>query len=97
MTRRASSLGEPVTIQEGRDLAEKKAILQALTETGGNRENAARLLNISPAHLYRKLKQFGIKGIMISGRRRRKITSGGATENTGAPSPELGGMKCELA
>lgn len=40
--------------------AEKLHILKVLNHTGGNKSEAARLLNIAPATLYRKLAEWGI-------------------------------------
>jgi len=40
---------------------EKKAILEALKETDGNKSEAARLLGIGLRTLYRKLEQYGVK------------------------------------
>ena len=40
---------------------EKKAIKNALTISSGNRRNAAMLLNIGEATLYRKIKKYQIK------------------------------------
>ena len=40
--------------------AEKAAILDALKRSGGNKRQAARILGIGPATLYRKLRKFGI-------------------------------------
>ena len=45
------------TLGQVRRRAEGKAILDALSRTGGNRERAAKLLRISAATLYRKLAQ----------------------------------------
>jgi DNA-binding NtrC family response regulator len=42
--------------------AERRAILQALERSGGNRQRAARILGIGVATLYRKLRRFGIDG-----------------------------------
>jgi two-component system response regulator HydG len=42
------------------DLYEKKALLRALHETGGDKLAAARLLKVGKSTLYRKLKRFGI-------------------------------------
>ncbi len=42
--------------------AEKSAILRALAETGGNREQAARLLGTAVRNLYYRMKKFRIKG-----------------------------------
>ena len=41
--------------------AERQAISNALSETGGNRERAAELLGIGRKTLYRKLRQYGIE------------------------------------
>ena len=40
--------------------AEKLHILKVLNHTGGNKAEAARLLNIAPATLYRKLAEWGL-------------------------------------
>ncbi|MHC5024478.1 MAG: sigma-54-dependent transcriptional regulator [Planctomycetota bacterium] len=45
----------------GLDKLEKEAIRQTLAMTGGNREQAARLLGIGERTLYRKLKEYGLK------------------------------------
>jgi len=37
---------------------EREAIVGALRQTGGNRRKAARILGISEATLYRRLKQY---------------------------------------
>ena len=42
--------------------AEKAAILRALAETGGNREQAAKLLDTAVRNLYYKMKKYGIRG-----------------------------------
>jgi len=47
---------EPVTLNE----MEKKAIANALAMTGGNREQAAKILGIGERTLYRKIKEFGL-------------------------------------
>ncbi len=47
---------EPVSLA----LYEKKALLRALSETGGDKLAAARLLKVGKSTLYRKLKRFGI-------------------------------------
>jgi DNA-binding NtrC family response regulator len=43
------------------DLYEKKALLRALKETGGDRLEAARLLKVGKSTLYRKLKRYEIQ------------------------------------
>jgi two-component system response regulator HydG len=45
----------------GLDKLEKEAIRQTLAMTGGNREQAARMLGIGERTLYRKLKEYGLK------------------------------------
>ena len=45
----------------GLDKLEKEAIRQTLGMTGGNREQAARMLGIGERTLYRKLKEYGLK------------------------------------
>ena len=49
--------GEPVSL----DLYEKKALLRALYETGGDKLAAARLLGVGKSTLYRKLKRYDIQ------------------------------------
>jgi two-component system response regulator HydG len=48
---------EPVSL----DMNEKKALLLALHETGGDKLAAARLLGVGKSTLYRKLKRYGIQ------------------------------------
>ncbi len=43
------------------DNSEKEAIMNALKACNGHREQAARLLRINPATLYRKMKKYGLK------------------------------------
>jgi DNA-binding NtrC family response regulator len=45
----------------GLERLEKEAIRQTLAMTGGNREQAAKLLGIGERTLYRKLKEYGVK------------------------------------
>jgi len=45
----------------GLERLEKEAIRQTLAMTGGNREQAARMLGIGERTLYRKLKEYGLK------------------------------------
>ncbi|MBK7874990.1 MAG: sigma 54-interacting transcriptional regulator [Planctomycetes bacterium] len=47
---------DPVSL----DLYEKKALLRALAQSGGDKLAAARLLKVGKSTLYRKLKRFGI-------------------------------------
>ena len=48
---------------------ERLAILHALKQSGGNRNNAAMRLGVSPATIYRKLKSYGLTGVRkLSGR-----------------------------
>ncbi len=49
------------SLDYARRQAEREAILNALKHTGGNREEAARLLQISPRTLRYKINQLGIK------------------------------------
>lgn len=49
-----------LTLEETVRLAEKKAILSALKQTGGNRNQAAQLLNIHRSLLYKKLRKHNI-------------------------------------
>ncbi len=44
------------------DRVEKEAIMEALAASGGNKMRAAKLLGISRAWLYKKMKQYGING-----------------------------------
>ena len=43
------------------DQLEKQAIRNTLRTTGGNREQAAKVLGIGERTLYRKLKEYGLK------------------------------------
>jgi len=45
----------------GLDRLEKEAMRQTLAMTGGNREQAAKLLGVGERTLYRKLKEYGLK------------------------------------
>ncbi|MBE3587680.1 MAG: sigma-54-dependent transcriptional regulator [Thermoanaerobacteraceae bacterium] len=47
----------PVLLEE----VEKEALMEALTAAGGNKMQAARILGISRAWLYKKMKQYGIQ------------------------------------
>ena len=54
------TLVEGFSLEEAQRRLEKKLIIKALTETGGNRTRAARLLEISHPSLLSKLKAYGI-------------------------------------
>ena len=54
------TLVEGFSLKEAQRSLEKKLIVKALTETGGNRTRAARLLEISHPSLLSKLKAYGI-------------------------------------
>jgi two-component system response regulator AtoC len=54
------TLFEGYSLKEAQRSLEKKLIVKALTETGGNRTRAARLLEISHPSLLSKLKAYGI-------------------------------------
>ena len=51
----------PVSLKEVVEEAEKRAILQILAETEGNRTAAAKLLGIARRTLYDKLAQYGLE------------------------------------
>lgn len=56
----SSSAGlEPVSLRE----LERRAILQALEVTGGDRLRAAKLLGIGKTTIYRKLKEYGLRTV----------------------------------
>ena len=57
-----ADMSEPATLKE----AEKALILKTLEETGGNRSEAARRLQITRKTLLNKLKSYGATGWMIS-------------------------------
>ena len=54
------TLFEGFSLKEAQRSLEKKLIVKALTETGGNRTRAARLLEISHPSLLSKIKSYGI-------------------------------------
>ena len=53
--------GPPVPARSLRDL-ERQGIVAALTATGGNKAQAAAILEIDRSTLYKKLKEYGIDG-----------------------------------
>jgi DNA-binding NtrC family response regulator len=59
----AAGLVEPLKLDE----VERAAIVRALTAAGGRKDRAARLLGISRAGLYAKLKRFGLDGAEPAG------------------------------
>jgi DNA-binding NtrC family response regulator len=56
----APSAGESGAMPLDRDVREREALLEALRRAGGNREEAARLLDVSVRTLYYRLRRFGI-------------------------------------
>lgn len=57
----ATTNSTPVSLKEVVEEAEKRAILEILAETGGNRSAAAKLLGIARRTLYDKLAQYGLE------------------------------------
>ena len=53
-----SELGGGIPLD--RDVREREALLEALRRAGGNREEAARLLDVSVRTLYYRLRRYGI-------------------------------------
>lgn len=51
----------PVIVPLKNEDVEKESIIKALQACNGHREQAARLLGVNPATLYRKMKKYGIK------------------------------------
>ncbi len=60
------TIPDALTLAEVRKTAEKKAIMEALLRSGGNREKASGLLDISPRTLRHKLRTYGLKAGGIS-------------------------------
>jgi PAS domain S-box-containing protein len=56
-----SGNGPVQTLEEATSDAEQEAITRALAETGGNREQAAKLLGTAVRNLYYKMKKYGIR------------------------------------
>ena len=50
------------TAREAAELVEKRAILDALSKTGGNVTQAAKALGVSRATLQNKMKAYGLRG-----------------------------------
>ena len=57
---RSQATGEPVSLKQAVDGAEREAVRRALEQADGNRREAARLLEISVRSLFYKLKQHGL-------------------------------------
>ena len=51
----------PVIVPLKNEDVEKESIIRALQICNGHREQAARLLKINPATLYRKMKKYGLR------------------------------------
>jgi transcriptional regulator with PAS, ATPase and Fis domain len=49
-------------LQDEIEMAERRAILRVLEKTGGNKQEAAHLLGIHRASLYRKIEKYGLQG-----------------------------------
>ena len=56
----APSPGEGGPMPLDREVREREALLEALRRAGGNRQEAARLLDVSVRTLYYRLRRFGI-------------------------------------
>ncbi|HAK73128.1 MAG TPA: sigma-54-dependent Fis family transcriptional regulator, partial [Sporomusaceae bacterium] len=54
------SISKMQTLSNKRHQAEKKAIIQALESTNGNKTKAALLLDITRSQLYEKLKRYDL-------------------------------------
>ena len=50
-----------ICAQSKDDDAEKQLIIRTLESCNGNKTKAARMLNINPTTLYRKMNKYGIK------------------------------------
>ena len=60
-TERANEEIAPVVLPLKDENTEKESIINALQACNGHREQAARLLKINPATLYRKMKKYGLR------------------------------------
>lgn len=58
----ASSINYKYSLREQMEAAEKNTIMRALKKSEGNRQEAAKLLGIHRASLYRKMERYGIGG-----------------------------------
>jgi transcriptional regulator with PAS, ATPase and Fis domain len=61
-TAEGQTMPEQGSLDKKRQNAEREAILTALSNTGGNRSEAARQLNISRSRLYDRIRRYGIDG-----------------------------------
>ena len=57
----ANEVIPPVVLPLKDENTEKESIIRALQICNGHREQAARLLKINPATLYRKMKKYGLR------------------------------------
>jgi len=55
----------PIRLQDAIDAFERQHLAAVLRQCDGNRERAARLLDLSPATLYRRLDKHGLKGFAV--------------------------------
>ncbi len=72
------------------DDAEKQLIIRTLESCNGNKTKAARMLNINPTTLYRKMNKYGIKVTLYLGIQPFSllfVTLGREIENTGRRIP----------
>ncbi|MFQ5719175.1 MAG: sigma-54-dependent transcriptional regulator [Acidobacteriota bacterium] len=56
------SLPDYASLREAREDIERRFIMKKIDETGGNVSRAAELLGVERSSLYRKMKQYGIRG-----------------------------------
>ncbi len=60
---RVPLVGSEMSIKKASRLVEEELIRKALVATGGNRTNAAKILEISHRALLYKIKEYGISGL----------------------------------
>jgi transcriptional regulator with PAS, ATPase and Fis domain len=85
-----------VTLAEVRKTAEKKAIIEALLRTDGDREKASNLLDISPRTLRHKLKAYGLKITGTHGANDRPVIFSETSEQNGTANPSGGSAGVSL-
>lgn len=83
MPRQDDNAASPGAISDAVQRSEKQAIRAALAQTGGNRRQAAQLLDIHPTTFYRKLKSLAIIPELPDGR--QKTTGKNTTPGTVPP------------